>query len=75
MNDLPIGPLVDATPAQRPGPVVLEGRHGRLEKLAPRHAAAVWSAFGFEVVEEVRRRLLPSERQSRAEPRTHAGAR
>lgn len=38
-------------------------------------AAAVWSAFGFEVVEEVRRRLLPSERQSRAEPRTHAGAR
>lgn len=38
-------------------------------------AAAAWSSFGFEVVEEVRRRLLPSHRQSPTAPRTHAGAR
>ena len=39
MSELPIGPPVDATPAQRPGPVVLEGRYGRLEKLGPQHAS------------------------------------
>jgi len=44
MTDLPIGPPVDATPARRPGPVVLEGRHGRVEKLAAQHAAALWEA-------------------------------
>jgi RimJ/RimL family protein N-acetyltransferase len=44
MTELPIGPAVNATPAQRPGPVVLEGRHGRIEKLAPHHAAALWNA-------------------------------
>ena len=44
MTELPIGPPVDATPARRPGPVVLEGRHGRLEKLAAPHAAALWDA-------------------------------
>ena len=44
MNELPIGPPVDATPARRPGPVVLEGRYGRLEKLAAPHAAALWDA-------------------------------
>ena len=44
MTELPIGPPVDATPARRPGPVVLEGRYGRLEKLAPQHAAALWEA-------------------------------
>jgi RimJ/RimL family protein N-acetyltransferase len=44
MSELPIGPPIDSTPAQRPGPVVLEGRHGRLEKLAARHAAALWEA-------------------------------
>ena len=44
MSALPIGPPVDSTPAQRPGPVVLEGRHGRLEKLAAHHAAALWEA-------------------------------
>ena len=44
MTELPIGPPVDSTPAQRPGPVVLEGRHGRLEKLAAHHAAALWEA-------------------------------
>jgi len=44
MTELPVGPPVDATPARRPGPVVLEGRHGRLEKLAAHHAAALWRA-------------------------------
>jgi RimJ/RimL family protein N-acetyltransferase len=43
MSALPLGPLVDPTPAQRPGPVVLEGRHGRLEKLGPPHAGDLWS--------------------------------
>jgi len=40
----PVGPLVDATPAQRPGPVTLKGRYGRVERLAPRHAADIWKA-------------------------------
>lgn len=44
MTDLPIGPPVDATPARRPGPVVLEDRYGRLEKLAADHATALWEA-------------------------------
>jgi len=44
MTELPVGPPVDATPARRPGPVTLEGRHGRLEKLAAHHAAALWRA-------------------------------
>ncbi len=44
MSELLVGPPVDSTPAQRPGPVVLEGRHGRLEKLAAHHAAALWEA-------------------------------
>jgi RimJ/RimL family protein N-acetyltransferase len=38
----PVGAKVDATPARRPGPVVLEGRFGRVEKLAERHGAALW---------------------------------
>jgi RimJ/RimL family protein N-acetyltransferase len=42
----PIGLPVDMTPAQRPGPVVLKGRYGRLEKLRPDHAAELWAAFG-----------------------------
>ncbi len=42
----PIGLPVDTTPAQRPGPVVLKGRYGRLEKLRPDHAAELWAAFG-----------------------------
>jgi RimJ/RimL family protein N-acetyltransferase len=41
----PIGLPVDTTPAQLPGPVTLQGRHGRVEKLAPRHAADLWTAF------------------------------
>jgi RimJ/RimL family protein N-acetyltransferase len=40
----PVGPLVDATPAARPGPAPLAGRFGRLEKLAPSHAASLWDA-------------------------------
>jgi hypothetical protein len=38
-------------------------------------AAAVWCAFGFDVVEEVRRRVLPGVVSSRSSSRTHAGAR
>ena len=38
----PVGLSVDARPAQRPGPVTLQGRFGRLEKLAGRHAATLW---------------------------------
>jgi RimJ/RimL family protein N-acetyltransferase len=41
----PVGPPVDAVPAQRPGPVTLVGRHGRLEKLGAGHAADLWSAM------------------------------
>ena len=40
----PVGVVVDATPAQRPGPVILQGHYGRLEKLAPQHAATLWDA-------------------------------
>lgn len=40
----PIGFPVDTTPAQRPHPVVLEGRYGRLEKLDARHATTLWEA-------------------------------
>jgi RimJ/RimL family protein N-acetyltransferase len=39
----PVGPLVDATPALPPGPVTLEGRHGRVERLAQHHDAALWN--------------------------------
>lgn len=42
----PIGLPVDATPAQQPGPVTLQGRYGRVEKLEPHHAADLWAAFG-----------------------------
>ena len=42
----PVGlPVEKTTPAPRPGPVTLKGRYGRLEKLAPAHAADLWSAF------------------------------
>ena len=42
---LPIGPLVDATPAERPGPVVLQGRFCRVETLDPaRHGDDLWAA-------------------------------
>ncbi len=40
----PVGVLVDATPARPPGPGVLQGRFGCLEKLdASRHAADLWA--------------------------------
>ncbi|MBI3705252.1 MAG: GNAT family N-acetyltransferase [Rhizobiales bacterium] len=40
----PVGPPVDDRPAIRPGPVTLQGRFGRIEKLAPAHAEALWQA-------------------------------
>ena len=45
----PIGPLVGVTPANLPGPVVLEGRFGRIEKLDAGHAAALWEAVTGDV--------------------------
>jgi RimJ/RimL family protein N-acetyltransferase len=39
----PVGLLVDATPALPPGPTTLEGRHGRVERLAQHHDAALWN--------------------------------
>lgn len=41
----PVGEPVDATPAQRPGPVTLQGRHGRIEKLTAQHAPDLWQVF------------------------------
>jgi RimJ/RimL family protein N-acetyltransferase len=42
----PVGPKVpDPSPAPRPGPVTLEGRYGRVEKLQPGHAAPLWKFF------------------------------
>ncbi|MBV9556415.1 MAG: GNAT family N-acetyltransferase [Pseudolabrys sp.] len=42
----PVGlKVADPSPAPRPGPVTLEGRFGRLEKLQPSHAAALWTHF------------------------------
>jgi RimJ/RimL family protein N-acetyltransferase len=41
----PVGLPVDARPAQRPGPVTLQGRYGSLDKLAMRHAEDLWTAF------------------------------
>jgi RimJ/RimL family protein N-acetyltransferase len=40
----PVGLAVNITPAQRPGPVTLEGRHGRVERLAQHHDEALWNA-------------------------------
>jgi RimJ/RimL family protein N-acetyltransferase len=40
----PVGLPIDATPAQRPGPVILTGRYGRVERLAQRHDTALWQA-------------------------------
>jgi RimJ/RimL family protein N-acetyltransferase len=40
----PVGLPVDATPADWPGPVTLEGRYGRVEKIAAKHAADLWTA-------------------------------
>ena len=43
-TELLVGPPVGTTSAAKPGPVVLEGRFGRVEKLDPRHAAGLWQA-------------------------------
>ena len=42
---LPVGEPVDTTPAKRPGPVTLQGRFGRIEKLQASHAADLWAVF------------------------------
>lgn len=43
MNDRPVGPVVDSTPAERPGSVTLTGRCCRVEKLDPtRHTESLW---------------------------------
>jgi RimJ/RimL family protein N-acetyltransferase len=44
---LPIGePVADPSPAPRPGPVALQGRYGRVERLAPgRHGGDLWNAL------------------------------
>jgi len=41
----PVGLPVDPKPAPRPGPAMLQGRYGRLEKLKAEHAADLWTAF------------------------------
>ena len=43
----PIGvPVADSSPAARPGPVALQGRYGRVERLAPgRHGGDLWNAL------------------------------
>lgn len=38
----PVGAPVDDTPALLPGPVTLQGRYGRIEKLNAGHAATMW---------------------------------
>jgi RimJ/RimL family protein N-acetyltransferase len=43
-RNLPVGPPVDPKPAQRPGPVTLTGRYGRVERLKPEHTADLWKA-------------------------------
>ena len=41
----PVGLPIDTAPAMLPGPVTLEGRFGRVERLdADRHGAALWEA-------------------------------
>jgi len=42
MTGQPIGAPVDDQPAQRPGPVTLAGRYGRVEKLDQAHATTLW---------------------------------
>ena len=45
-EEQPVGPAVEAAPAERPGAVVLEGRVCRVEKLDPsRHGDALWQAM------------------------------
>ncbi|MEJ0013821.1 MAG: GNAT family protein [Bauldia sp.] len=43
MMPQPLGPAVDTTPSDRPGPVTLTGRYAQVEKLDPkRHAEGLW---------------------------------
>ncbi len=47
----PVGPLVDPKLALRPGPIVLEGRYGRIEPLAQHHDRTLWDAVsGNDVI-------------------------
>jgi RimJ/RimL family protein N-acetyltransferase len=49
VTDLPLGPIVDATPALKPERVQLVGRHITLAPLAPAHAAELYGpAHGAE---------------------------
>jgi RimJ/RimL family protein N-acetyltransferase len=42
----PVGlKVANPAPGPRPGPVTLQGRFGRIEKLEPRHAAGLWKAI------------------------------
>jgi RimJ/RimL family protein N-acetyltransferase len=42
----PVGlPVANTAPAPRPGPAILKGRYGRLEKLRPQHARDLWAVF------------------------------
>ena len=43
-SGLPLDAPVDSTPSERPGPLTLEGRYGRVEKLRAEHAASLWDA-------------------------------
>jgi len=46
IDDLPVGAKVDATPAHLPGPITIEGRYGRVERLdVVRHGLSLWEAF------------------------------
>jgi RimJ/RimL family protein N-acetyltransferase len=40
----PVGVPIDTTPARCPGPVTLDGRYCRVERLAQHHSAALWKA-------------------------------
>jgi RimJ/RimL family protein N-acetyltransferase len=40
----PVGVPVDDRPVPRPGPVTLTGHYGRVKKLKPEHAGALWQA-------------------------------
>ncbi len=45
-NELPTGPVVDATPAERPAAVKLDGRFCRIERLdLVRHGESLWLAL------------------------------
>lgn len=46
MSNPPVGPAVDAAPAQDPGPVALAGRYGTVTRLdAARHGETLWQAL------------------------------